>query len=359
MSRCANRDGQVPIPGGMGLASVLKIFPPPATPSDAASLFALHCCPGVSAACLRPCPHFAAPCCVLPRRPRGNPMRRRPSPACIGRIPGAVRGLPRRGSYLGFDRNNFPGAAALPALRKTFSFTGYWLNTPPSARSNTWTGKRRILRQYGFGFQVLFNGRRYGELQDGDPQSLGKSDARTAVAAVRREGFPYGTIIFIDQEEGGRLLAAQKAYIFAWAAAVNASGYRAGIYCSAMPATEQSGAQVVTAKDLYDNGGKYQLTFWVYNTASPPSPGCTFPHTHVPPSASGIPFASVWQFGQSPRPKDFAGQRGYAPDGQCYAPGLPRSQRIYIDVDSAISPDPSHGRGVPTRAPLTTGHPPR
>jgi Domain of unknown function (DUF1906) len=263
------------------------------------------------------------------------------------------------GSYLGFDRNNFPGAAALPALRKTFSFTGYWLNTPPSARSNTWTGKRRILRQYGFGFQVLFNGRRYGELQDGDPQSLGKSDARTAVAAVRREGFPYGTIIFIDQEEGGRLLAAQKAYIFAWAAAVNASGYRAGIYCSAMPATEQSGAQVVTAKDLYDNGGRYQLTFWVYNTASPPSPGCTFPHTHVPPSASGIPFASVWQFGQSPRPKDFAGQRGYAPDGQCYAPGLPRSQRIYIDVDSADSPDPSNGRGPATHSSAPHGSFPR
>lgn len=34
-------------------------------------------------------------------------------------------------SYLGFDLNEYPGDDALPALRKTFSFTGYWLSPPP------------------------------------------------------------------------------------------------------------------------------------------------------------------------------------------------------------------------------------
>ena len=44
--------------------------------------------------------------------------------------------------YIGFDRNDYPGEAALPALRKYFSFTGYWLTNPPGERENTWVGKR-------------------------------------------------------------------------------------------------------------------------------------------------------------------------------------------------------------------------
>ncbi len=52
-------------------------------------------------------------------------------------------------SYLGFDLNDYPGDANLKALRQTFSYTGYWLNNPPGATSNTWggtSGCRRIRR---------------------------------------------------------------------------------------------------------------------------------------------------------------------------------------------------------------------
>src|ERR1700756_749531 len=38
-------------------------------------------------------------------------------------------------AYLGFDRNDYPGDANLAVLRRTFSFTGYWLNVPPGAQS--------------------------------------------------------------------------------------------------------------------------------------------------------------------------------------------------------------------------------
>src|SRR5256885_3970033 len=41
-------------------------------------------------------------------------------------------------AYLGFDRNDYPGDQYLPLLRKTFRFTGYWLNRPPGATTNTW-----------------------------------------------------------------------------------------------------------------------------------------------------------------------------------------------------------------------------
>ena len=94
-------------------------------------------------------------------------------------------------SYLGFDRNNYPGDQNLKVLRQTFSYTGYWLNAPPSARSNTWSGKRLKLQSAGFGFLVLFNGRLFNELKSVSyATKLGKSDARAAIAAARHEGFP-------------------------------------------------------------------------------------------------------------------------------------------------------------------------
>src|SRR5690349_1556374 len=40
--------------------------------------------------------------------------------------------------YLGFDRNIYPDDAAMPILRKTFAFSGYWLSPPPGEKTNTW-----------------------------------------------------------------------------------------------------------------------------------------------------------------------------------------------------------------------------
>src|SRR6202789_473512 len=67
-------------------------------------------------------------------------------------------------TYLGFDVNDYPGDAALPALRHTFEFAGYWLNVPPGAKQNNWTGKRAAFVKNNFGFLVLFNGRLEREL---------------------------------------------------------------------------------------------------------------------------------------------------------------------------------------------------
>ncbi len=54
--------------------------------------------------------------------------------------------------YLGFDVNEYPGDPALPALRKTFAFAGYWLNVPPGADGNNWTGQRAEFTQKQFRF---------------------------------------------------------------------------------------------------------------------------------------------------------------------------------------------------------------
>ncbi|MFI5128116.1 MAG: hypothetical protein ACHQJX_14960, partial [Candidatus Acidiferrales bacterium] len=84
---------------------------------------------------------------------------------------------PSLGTYLGFDRNDYPGDAALDSLAQHFAFAGYWLNPPPGEKSDTWLGKRTILRSHGFGFLVLFNGRLDKKLKSTrDPKTLGSSD---------------------------------------------------------------------------------------------------------------------------------------------------------------------------------------
>jgi hypothetical protein len=248
--------------------------------------------------------------------------------------------------YLGFDRNDYPGDTNLETLRQTFSFAGYWLNHPPGETSNTWTGKRKVIESAGFGFLVLFNGRLYAELKSvPHAKALGVADAHRAAIAARHQGFSEGTIIFLDQEQGGRMLPEQKAYIYTWVDTITAAGFRAGIYCSGIAAKEDDGSTIVTADDIRQNAGRRKIAFFVSNDVCPPSPGCVFPNPPLPPAKSGIGFAEIWQFAQSPKRKDLAAAcpANYNPDGNCYPPGL-ASLKLHLDVDTSTSPDPSHGR---------------
>lgn len=247
-------------------------------------------------------------------------------------------------TYLGFDRNDYPSDQNLKVLHETFSYTGYWLSNPPGENTNSWVGKRQVLQSAGFGFLVLFNGRLDKQLRR-TPAVLGQTDGQAAITSARREGFPAHTIIFLDIEEGGRMLPEQKAYIYAWVDVVNAAGFRAGVYCSGIPAREDKKTTVVTAKDIRDNAQGRKITYWVTNDVCPPSPGCSFATPPPRPADSGIDFADVWQFAQSPRRKDFAAQcHNYNRDGNCYPPGIDPATRLHVDVNTATSPDPSSAR---------------
>jgi glycoside hydrolase-like protein len=254
-------------------------------------------------------------------------------------------------AYLGFDRNDYPGDDTLKSLRKTFSYAGYWLNNPPNVSTNTWIGKRSKVQSADFGFLVLYNGRLFKELKSVSyAMKLGVSDAQAAVAAARREGFPKQTIVFLDQEQGGRMLPEQKAYIYAWVDEVAAADFAAGIYCSGISAAKQGGEDVVTAEDIRQSAGSRKIAYWVTNDACPPSGGCVFAKHALPtnahnPAGSGIPFADVWQFAQSPKRRDVAaGCSGYHSDGNCYPPNIDAAKGLHVDLNAASSPDPSHGR---------------
>ena len=250
-------------------------------------------------------------------------------------------------TYLGLDRNEYPGDDGMVSLHKTFVFTGYWLSNPPGSNRNSWQGKRKELQAMGYGFLLLFNGREYQQLKaSGNAARVGTSDATTAVEAAKREGFPKGAIIFLDQEQGGRMLPEQRAYLHAWVDGIVHGGYRAGIYCSGIPFRESGTMSVVTANDIRDHSGGREIHFFVSNDQCGPSPGCAFPKAVPKPSVSGMTFAEVWQFAQSPRRPEMtsACRQTYAQDGNCYPPGVPSSSGLHIDVDAANSPDPSQAR---------------
>ena len=265
-----------------------------------------------------------------------------------------VKGAALAKDFVGFDRNGYPGDDRLGELHTHFAFVGYWLNNPPGETANSWMGKRKALVDAGFGFLVLWNGRLDAEILKAQkkgtaPEALGKQDAADAVAAARREGFPAKAILFLDQEEGGRLLSEQAAYLFAWTETVAASGYRPGAYLSGQAAPDGNGPGgkpvfITTAEDVRQQVAARKLhpvAFWVAQDTCPPAPGCTL----APPNLkdSGTADTVAWQYAQSPRRPELTKScaKTYAADGLCYA-GV--SKDLFLDLDVAGSGDPSGGR---------------
>jgi hypothetical protein len=250
---------------------------------------------------------------------------------------------------IGFDRNNYPGDNVLPILRQHFLFTGYWLNNPPGEHQNTWAGKREILLSDNFGFLVLFNGRLDAEILKArktgiSPALLGEKDATVAVAAAQREHFPAHTILFLDQEEGGRLLPEQSAYLFGWTEAIARSVYSPGAYVSGQPVPDAPGKTITTAQNIREQVAVrhlHPIALFIYQDACPPSNGCTL--TPPPITTAGISDIAAWQYAQSPRRPEITHScaKTYAPNGNCYVPNLPG---LHMDLNVALSPDPSHGR---------------
>jgi len=273
----------------------------------------------------------------------------------------ALRGVSRPGSvvklavplaqpvaertYLGFDRNLYPGDDAMVILRNTFSLSGYWLSPPPGEKENTWRGKREFLRSGGFGFLLLYRGRTERELKsESQAQTTGTVDGQDAAASAKRDGFPEGAVIFLDVEEGGRLTPSYHAYLRTWRETLTQLGYKPGVYCSGIAVSESPRMTITTAADIHEDANLHDLAIWVFNDVCPPSPGCS-PEKNAPaPYQSGFSYAEVWQFAQSPRRKERTAHcsAAYFADGNCYAPD-DTAHKWFLDLDSAASPDPSHG----------------
>ncbi len=256
--------------------------------------------------------------------------------------------LAQSSEHVGFDRNDYPGDSSLDILHRHFAFTGYWLNAPPEEGASSWLGHREVLLRAGFGFLLLWNGKLDRELlaaqQSGvSPEALGRAEAAAAARTARAERFPANAIVFLDQEEGGRLLPEQAAFLLAWTEALASLGYRPGVYASGQPVAE--GATSITTaqniRDLTRTRHLHEVALWIAQDACPPASGCTL----MPPSlrTSGTPGASIWQYAQSPRRPQLTRScaKTYRRDNTCALAELPA---LSLDLSVADSADPSQGR---------------
>jgi hypothetical protein len=95
-----------------------------------------------------------------------------------------------------------------------------------------------------------------------------------AIATAQHEHFPAGTVLFLDQEEGGRLLPEQADYLFGWTEAVARSAYKPGAYVSGQAVDDGPGKKITTAQDIREHVASKHLhpvALWIYDDACPPS----------------------------------------------------------------------------------------
>jgi hypothetical protein len=285
---------------------------------------------------------------LVPMRPRSNKVGVSEDAAGSANAAGGVvsaessrvAATPEKGPFLGFDRNIYPGDDAMPILRKTFAYAGFWVGPPPGEKINTWKGKRELMKSLGFGFAVLYRARALNEVKkDAAAKQKAVIDAKAAAEGAKSEGFAPNTVIFLDIEDGGRLPPTFHTYLRAWADEMSRAGYRPGVYCSGIPNTTDE--NIRTADDIKNHMGERELVYWIYNDFCPPAPGCVT--SKVPRVArGGVTYAAIFQYVQSPRRKEYTAQcaETYNADGNCYAPG-DTAHAWFLDLNSANSADPS------------------
>ena len=226
-------------------------------------------------------------------------------------------------AYAGFDRSDCPPLAMMARLKRetNLEFVGFYLSAP-SHPVTTWSGKRAALVAQGWGTAALFVGQQVtGPGSHHVTMIQGQVDSIRACQAMHTEGFPAGSWVYLDLENGPPFTDAQKEYVGAWVDGVEDLGFRAGVYCSYLFA-----AQVALLRP--------SARIWVFHvkqvTAHPVN-GTLFP---VPdPKVSGYHDAVAWQFDDEARLTAFG--------------------NLACDLDSAAMRDPSAPDAVaPRPAPI-------
>ncbi len=203
-------------------------------------------------------------------------------------------------AYPGFDLWQYPGDAAVAAWRadSPYRWIGYYLPAP-CHRDTSWAGTRPTLDRLGWGTAVLYVGQQTFESEpesrpeDGPilcsrtllTDEQGRTDARDAVAKALAEGFPAGTILFLNVEKSTRPSEAMRTYHLVWTMEVLAEGrYLPGTYAH----RENAAPLFDAALAAFQAAGRSETPpFWVAGGS-----GFTLERA---PSDVGLPFATVWQ----------------------------------------------------------------
>ncbi|MDQ3244415.1 MAG: DUF1906 domain-containing protein [Gemmatimonadota bacterium] len=265
-----------------------------------------------------------------------------------------------------------------------YEWVGYYLPATPCHKGKSWSGKRETLASMGWGVAVIYVGQQvwsgtprqkiiqtrwvtkrvkqtrlvkgkivrgkrakprrvtsyvkkkvpikvvtYARAQPGQSCSThlvsgarGLVDANDAIAKAAREGFPRGTVIFLDIERMDRVPTAMRDYYKAWTERVLEDGtFRPGYYAHSF------NAKIVyrdVASKFVDAGSLEQPAFWIAS-------GRGFSE-HKRPEEVGHHFANVWQ-------------------GVLDVVQTHNGVQLPIDVNVAKFPSPSAGRPATTEGP--------
>jgi hypothetical protein len=213
-----------------------------------------------------------------------------------------------KGHYVGFDTHTYPGTATMKTWKNTpgspYSWVGYYLPAP-CHNDGSWTGKRDTLRAMGWGIAVVYVGQQtWGKvprvLSQAQRDALRKKndcstdlispeeavvEADDATARTAAEGFPKGTVVFLDIERMEKIPPAMRAYYRAWTKRMLEIGtYTPGYY-----AHEHNAQQIHddVVLDFQAAGRKDEPRFWIAG-------GKGFDEGKAPQDV-GYAFAGMWQ----------------------------------------------------------------
>ena len=241
-------------------------------------------------------------------------------------------------SYPGFDTNIYPGDRAMNAWRRSgeYEWVGYYLKAPCHTEKS-WSGKRARLMAGGWGLAVIYVGQQTWGQSLTPASRLSKSssasakakrvatskrstqkarvramarkstapvakpgaqcsasfvdgthgalDALDAIHRTTAEGFPKGTVIFLDVEYMTSVPSRMRDYYRAWTRIILADGrFQPGIYAH----TRNAATIYSDVNEVYDQAGvESDPPFWIAG-AGGFSPKRT-------PTDVGHSFASAWQ----------------------------------------------------------------
>jgi glycoside hydrolase-like protein len=245
----------------------------------------------------------------------------------------------RTGRHLGFDTYAYPGDDAMLAWRDEdvpYEWVGYYLPAP-CHKSESWSGKRETLAGMGWGMAVIYVGQQVWNGVPGRPvvktkyvtkrvkatvrrnghrvtryvrkrvpvrvviqprvqrgtscgtqlvgAPRGAMEARDAAQQAESEGFPRGSVIFLDIERMDKVPSRMRDYYVAWTKGVLADGrYKPGFY------VHDHNAKIVfnDVAGVYLNAGlRESPAFWVAGARG-------FSEDKAPHEV-GHSFANVWQ----------------------------------------------------------------
>jgi hypothetical protein len=164
----------------------------------------------------------------------------------------------QQGKNMGFDTHTYPGDNTMAAWKAApgapYKWVGYYLPSP-CHKDRSWSGKRETLVEMGWGLAVVYVGQqtwgrtprrlsatrlaahaKRGTTCNADFVNAGRGlvDADDAIRTTEKEGFPPGSIVFLDIERMEKMPAAMRDYYRAWSQRLLADGrYRPGVYVHA------------------------------------------------------------------------------------------------------------------------------